>query len=103
MSDSYTPGPWFGKENEGVFADKEGNDPVFETGCGCCTSGSLSGADARLISAAPDLLEALQLLVDEYVTLVEIGVCGICDEDDWPELEKARAAIAKALGKTEES
>lgn len=41
-------------------------------------------ANARLLAAAPELLEALEELVSEF------GVCGLT--------EKARAAIAKATG-----
>jgi len=41
-------------------------------------------ANARLIAAAPDLLDVLEELVAEF------GVCGLT--------EKARAAIAKATG-----
>lgn len=45
-------------------------------------------ANARLIAAAPDLLEALELMVDTY------------DNGGWPSstLVIARAAIAKAKG-----
>lgn len=48
-----------------------------------------SGANARLWAAAPDLLEALRDLVDDF------------DRSVWtkePMLVKARAAIAKAEG-----
>ena len=46
-------------------------------------------ANARLIAAAPDLLEALKVLLERYV--LAIGNEGI-------ECLKARAAIAKATG-----
>ena len=48
-----------------------------------------SKANARLIAAAPELLEALQ----EMVSLVEMVI-----PFDGPQQRKARAAIAKATG-----
>ena len=52
-------------------------------------------ANARLIAAAPELLEALrgmQALDDEHHQR------GQCDDDVCAEVRKARAAIAKATG-----
>ena len=65
-----------------------------------------TGANARLIAAAPELLEALQgalNLLEEYEVKIE-GEWGICrniakieaDGDLPTEITKARAAIAKA-------
>ena len=52
-------------------------------------------ANARLIAAAPELLEALRgmLALDE-----EHHQRGHCDDDVCAEVRKARAAIAKAKG-----
>lgn len=52
-------------------------------------------ANARLIAAAPELLEALRgmLALDE-----EHHQRGHCDDDVCAEVRKARAAIAKATG-----
>ncbi len=52
----------------------------------------------RLIAAAPDLLEALQRFVSEYVELVESGDAGFWDAEKEEKVIKARAAIAKAEG-----
>jgi hypothetical protein len=50
-------------------------------------------ANARLIAAAPDLLNALMALVGE----ADLGEVDLGD-DDRVKLEHARAAIAKATG-----
>lgn len=71
----HTPGPWFNSETL-VFA--------ASLDCIKLLDQAESEANARLIAAAPDLLEALKEAVD---------VCG------WPSPEffyKALAAIAKA-------
>lgn len=60
--------------------------------------------DANLIAAAPDLLEALQQMVERieyYASLKETGQPNI---EDWAytynsgDMDEARAAISKALG-----
>ena len=86
----HTPGPWairetathiavIGANNEALFHEYKGNTGVKE--------------DARLIAAAPDLLNALQAIVKS-----------LADQDDEGMIEHAqqmidaRAAIAKATG-----
>lgn len=50
-------------------------------------------ANARLIAAAPDLLEALEeILGHNYIAFVEEGPIS---DDEW---KRAKAAIAKAKG-----
>ena len=51
-------------------------------------------ANARLIAAAPDLLEALQYFIDALADDCEIDMCRITNEMET----RARAAIAKATG-----
>lgn len=53
-------------------------------------------ANARLIAAAPELLEALQGFLDMYVRLVNNDGSGACDPEYDPHVIAARAAIAKA-------
>ncbi len=88
---SHTPGPWvvvdghypsfieikgpsFGISVVTTALDLDFNDYMSRT------------ADARLIAAAPELLEALQACIQQITAL--------CSADDVP--EQARAAIAKA-------
>ena len=90
MSESKrTPGPWklevWDMEGNIVVAgqhDARGVYPVAECSNKCLFPGQAE-ANARLISAAPDLLEALQELVELEVA---------------KNMHKARAAIAKAKG-----
>ena len=91
MSDAkFTEGPWeavalIGKpEWDVVKPDAQAIDGHwFVATCHDCADGKDAEANARLIAAAPDLLEALQYLVG-----LGGGDC----------LDPARAAIAKALG-----
>ena len=93
----HTPGPWsytMDKERGWDFKlTADHGKTVIVSGCGCCDSPWVScEADARLIAAAPELLEALEKIVrmfegaDDTVWAVE----------DYR--QKARAAIAKAKG-----
>ena len=63
---------------------------LFDNGC----QSENAEADARLISAAPELLEALESALD---ALENEGVTFWSDTQD-----KARAAIAKAIGEANE-
>jgi len=96
----HTPGPWtvghtrtfthsggiFGTETAVHYGDavNRGNCIAHAYGHGAL---SHSEDDARLIAAAPDLLEALQAAV----TATDVVTYGAA-------LDKARAAIAKAEG-----
>ena len=91
----HTPGPWFlGEKVQGkhtvtdlrrIRSEREG----MEHGAVCevygIADGSEAHANARLIAAAPDLLEALAFVIR--------GV-----PDTWEGVQKARASIAKATG-----
>lgn len=54
--------------------------------------------DASLLSAAPELLEALEEFLARYIRLVESGDCGNWDPETEEFVVKARIAIAKAKG-----
>ena len=91
MSESkYTPGPWqhaIAGPNHWIAAgDRKiafigGSDSIFTV-----TPNTPHAANAHLIAAAPELLEACKAMVNGRVVL----------GDDWPEVVNARAAIAKA-------
>ncbi len=93
---TYTPGPWTWREPNG-----RGNGFLIErvdycprlpgAWLGSKTSNPEQLANARLIAAAPELLEALEEL------MAMRNKCFIPNENDWWD-EKARAAIAKARG-----
>jgi hypothetical protein len=57
-----------------------------------------SHADARLIEAAPELLEALEELVEACTGHLDRGQAPWRSNEDEKEVIKARAAIAKARG-----
>ena len=96
----YTPGPWFMNGPIGTY-HLNGREPRFCVYASrtlflevvAAPDGYVQGeneANARLIAAAPDLLEALKEIVDA------------ADGAGWgqldPSFKKARAAIAKATG-----
>ena len=105
MSGERTPGPWFvrhlhGRDEFGVFFV----DPIFvgrresrvDNRCG-----EFKEADARLVAAAPELLEALR----GAITALE--VLGVALDEVLPKgllpgfpqiIQEARTAVAKATG-----
>lgn len=87
----YTPGPWH-VSNEGklVIRDDEWLVPVATAGY---ATNDEELATAKLIAAAPDLLEALQ----NATRVLEAGKN--VKFPDWIEtIHKSKAAISKALG-----
>lgn len=99
---SYTPGPWL-RDGLTVYAlmhaGWRAGVEIFKNRFSCsvhwagaeCDAEELE-ANANLMTAAPDLLEALK----------EMLVNGGCSTTEWMPLEtikKARAAIAKAEGR----
>ena len=90
----HTPGPWsiyFNSQDDLVirkmFPDGQESHSIAR-----CHSGA---ANARLIAAAPELLEALQRLSAQCTRLRLPGLTESCAE------RTARAVIAKATGDTE--
>ncbi len=98
----YTPGPWRVEHDyKPYIIHGNGADQIVCSIVGLAAGSKHADANARLVSAAPQLLEALTELIlidDDY----EIGdLCGVVRMSS-PRLTKAiaaaRAAIAKATG-----
>lgn len=104
----HTPGPWFAEVQYGIHGEdcRVSIFPTLERGfrgevCSVSDAQDINGisieernANSALIVAAPDLLEALQALVDAMSAEV-------CDETGlWSEYADAIAALAKARGES---
>lgn len=101
----FTPGPWKVRENGGFMQAVEAKKDWLVYKCGKDYMGRVElEANARLIAAAPDLLQALVNLVSAYSEPDDRvccnGVdCGCFGATKHQEAEHyARAAIAKARG-----
>jgi len=103
----HTPGPWFVNDNPlkmseycilaesrgtafgasvAIANQREGRNPL---------SPEEAKANAQIMSAAPELLEALKIVTNDLACLVEnAGKQAALD----PRIKKARAAMAKAEG-----
>jgi hypothetical protein len=117
MSESkFTPGPWHYKQSGlSCFVDGRVRPGVLQevAWCGATEVPEQMEANARLIAAAPELLEALQELLREAVVLSaeyletfrdwpnDVAIQG-WDKARWTGAlaasEKAKSAIAKATG-----
>lgn len=99
---NHTPGPWVVNENPAamsaycILAESRGTG----FGASVATANQREGynslsheeamANARLIAAAPELLEALQTVADRIPDLIAHGIL------DFKDTDAIRAAIAKA-------
>lgn len=88
----HTPGPWEAIEDT---VRARGSQRAIAD-CGTWHVGTQDKANARLIAAAPDLLDALKAAV-EWIDPDEPDL--VNREECAADLEKARAAIAKAEGR----
>mgnify|MGYP001600623960 CR=1 FL=1 len=100
MKTKHTPGPWKVTELDWDSSDTYIN-PSRETGefaliCRMTGSHAHKNANARLIAAAPELLEALEEALTAPFGLVR----GDDARKQTDFVTKARAAIAKAKGET---
>lgn len=86
-SASHTPGPW-ALDRSRIYGEN-----MLVASVAYFRDTSLEEANARLIAAAPDMLEALRLLADN----IEAAFPGL---KRMGPLVQARAAIAKAEGRS---
>lgn len=107
----HTPGPWLideGAEMQepgfyGAPGDPNGYHAISADGWR--VTGFIGEANAKLIAAAPELLEALRKAEFRLAKLVALNdeEPGIASPDDAAALEQVRAAVAKAEGRSWEA
>ncbi len=88
---AHTPGPWTYKATAGnhdfaVYPEEAGRDVALVR--------EFHEANARLIAAAPDLLEVARWVVDWFGNMQEKNM----EPEEFEVLAEARSAIAKATG-----
>ena len=96
----HTPGPWTARKEGGTWYVEVGHDQDYFDICELFGGGDKMEANARLIAAAPELLEALKKAIQGYSNLVELDLLSgeqktYTAEELIPEL---RQALAKAEG-----
>ena len=91
----HTSGPWHTAGEQGVQI-RSAKDQIAKV---WTMRGNEWKANARLISASPDLLDALTSLL-WYVDQLEMIIYSSDDKGIHEEVEKARKAIEKATGES---
>lgn len=95
---SHTPGPWMVKHAGNQ--DEIWSDRGIVAELSLYPQGSRAvGANSRLIAAAPDLLEALNIAKEELCRCADKFGCTM-DDSMFPVLRRVNEAIAKALEPT---
>jgi hypothetical protein len=103
MNNKHTPGPWIYDETWGLIHDarKSAQGPHESAAEICAIHAGRTGkrdeskANARLIAAAPELLAALQTMVEQAGCYMDDGEA---TKEEMNAMDAARAAIAKAKG-----
>ena len=98
----HTPGPWEVKISNNHIVNADHGVLPFAIKSGYALIGALyeNDEDARLIEAAPKLLESLEKLLERYVQLVNSGDAENLNPELEDEVIQARDAIARANGET---
>lgn len=94
---NHTPGPWeaVDKRPDGFRGYSIFHGDQFVAHVGDSDSVTPIDANARLIAAAPELLEACELLIEQYEASGDFTIGGKLTNRPF---SMARAAIAKATG-----
>lgn len=108
----HTPGPWMVSKNGAqgstflvwrTDTDQPQGDDFRNRGYALITKHVHGEANARLIAAAPELLEALRYALDRLEATLErlpdTQENALWEQEAVKDFDKARAAIAKAEGK----
>lgn len=95
----HAPGPWTAQGLAIVASDRSFVGRVYPW-CADPQDAECAKGNARLIAAAPELLEALELAVQHYNEWASAELPHDLDEERLPWLAPARAAIAKAKGES---
>lgn len=98
---TFTPGPWkygpLDEENTAKRRVLSASGLLVAEARGATGPASVRDANARLIAAAPELLEALRDVLPFAISLVGDYKPGATDED-FDKINRAVAVIAKAEG-----
>lgn len=104
----HTPGPWiivnedYGQIIRGAETEREDRGTKYKFRDFVASTwgerSEINDVNARLIAAAPELLEALNTMTNRYCSLVNSGDAGNWNPEEDPEVQQARAVIAKATG-----
>lgn len=98
----HTPGPWdYDCDSGGCYFKLSAGEEAIIDCCDFCSTPTINTeANARLIAAAPELLEALELAERKFVRLhISLSLnekAGRRSADKDPDVQEIRAAIAKA-------
>lgn len=93
-TEKHTPGPWQQREVKASRAGItiEGRNGNYIAAVDCDGDRESMHANARLIAAAPDLLEACRLADEKLSSVTQPG------ESGWDAVMACRAAISQAEG-----
>ena len=103
MTVKHTPGPWAifvpkSLSNDDMVYGIDTNNGIKSESVVLFDGGILKKEDARLIAAAPDLLDALKGIIGYFDSGNSVSVSQATIKASSDEIKAARAAIAKATG-----
>ena len=99
---AHTPGPWEWRENLSGKTLESAHETVIDSAPyeGMWFTGESEEANQRLVAAAPELLESLEMLLNRRMDVAkQLGVSEASANGSDGRYARARAAIEKARGK----